>query len=540
MAIDPVDPALLDDLAGTWTDPKQSSTPPPASPKAPFGQPSFIDDWIAKFVPDAGEPEPWKGGRIWSGIPCLFRPSDGRTMYIIEHQDGGYQAACHHNTCPGTNSTRRNHWNDLRDLVEPGWRQQHQQADPPPTCDATQDPLIKQDLSLWGLRPAPRINHLIQDILASGEACMIAGPPNVGKGLLCIEIGGSVALGMGLFGRVGSGISMGVILVQLEDAAEEMERRLARWLEARRKEPGWSTDMEGQLRRNLVILTPNWNSKMAKTLPALAPFILREAEELRVRGIRVGLIVIDTLTAVSEGDENSVEAQRAIWPAAYNLRDETGAAVMLVHHVRKTLSGSRAPHILERVSPDSIRGSSANNAAARSILQMEPLRPSEATMLNIDSEKARRGGFVILAQTKVVSGPKGSWVLLDQQSDGFWAPHPESDRLCAELQGARAVEDLTQDEALLLSIADGCRNRKELREKHWPNMLPDRQAELLKSALNRLRNRHHWVQSGRSFDLAPAGTEKVGLLRPDGAQPGNQEEPPAEPPGYWADMTEGL
>ena len=141
----------------------------------------------------------------------------------------------------------------------------------------------------------------------------------------------------------------------------------------------------------------------------------------------------------------------------------------------------------------------------------------EALGIGLEEEKAQRGGYAVLATTKVVSGPKGDWILLEQvegPGGGFWTIHPKSEELCAQLRGSGAAHSLSQDEAVLLSIAEGVIDRKKLKEIHW-SMLSEKRAEMaLKGVLQRLRGpRHLWVQPGKSMVLTEAGRTRVQQLR---------------------------
>jgi hypothetical protein len=40
-----------------------------------------------------------------------------RSAYIVQLANGAIEAGCHHNGCHGKG------WHDLRDLVQPGWRE---------------------------------------------------------------------------------------------------------------------------------------------------------------------------------------------------------------------------------------------------------------------------------------------------------------------------------------------------------------------------------------------------------------------------------
>jgi len=372
------------------------------------------------------------------------------------------------------------------------------------------------DVLQWRTSPAPEVRWLISMLLAMGEAGCLVGRSNSGKGFILLMLIMAVTTGRDLFGRKGTGKPMKVLFLEMEDSPAELHRRISRLLELMRKDPTWTEQDEINLFANLVLLTPNWNSTEGKTLSALFPTLDGHISTITKAGQEVGLIVLDTLAALSEGDENAVEAQRETLAALYRLRDVTGACVLAVHHTRKTSTGGKPQPLLDRMSFDSTRGSSAIVASMRFVMQIEALTQSEALKLDLDEEKAQRGGYIVLMLSKVVSGPKGEMILLVQAEGpggGFLTLHPNSDHLTALLRSKGVAERLNLAEAVLLSIADGCKDRKELAKRHWPEKPTEKAADALKGILNHLRHRYGWLQKGHSMDLTIQGLQKSEALR---------------------------
>ena len=78
-----------------------------------------IDEWIAKFAPDAGSPIPYRNngvsGRKWIFKVCPFNPDHNNSAAaILAFDGGGYTFKCLHNGCAG------NDWKKFRVLREPG------------------------------------------------------------------------------------------------------------------------------------------------------------------------------------------------------------------------------------------------------------------------------------------------------------------------------------------------------------------------------------------------------------------------------------
>ena len=393
-------------------------------------------------------------------------------------------------------------------------------------------PLLVLETALWRGTPAPPVLWILAGLLARREAGCLAGRSNVGKGFLVLLFMLSVATGRDMFGRKGTGKPMKAVLVEMEDSPEELHRRINRGLDLMRMDESWTDADETTFWANLTIVIPNWDSSVAKTLPAMMPTIKTLLADLTKDGAEIGLVVLDTFAALSEGDENIVKDQREPLACLYQLRDLTGSCVLAVHHLRKPGHSGKAPGLGERLNFDYVRGSSAIVAAFRFLVQIEALTPSEAVGIGLEEEKAQRGGYAVLATTKVVSGPKGDWVLLEQVEGiggGFWTIHPKSEELCAQLHGSGAAQALSQDEAVLLSIADGVIDRKKLKESHWPD-LTDKRAEMaLKGVLQRLRGpRHLWVQPGRSMALTEAGRKRAQQLRDARNKAGNEGNTPED------------
>ncbi|OQA76625.1 MAG: hypothetical protein BWY31_04632 [Lentisphaerae bacterium ADurb.Bin242] len=90
-----------------------------------------LDEWVAKFAPDAGQPVPYKDGRKWIFKVCPFNPAhDNSSAGIFQSADGKIGFRCHHDGCRG------NDWKKFRVLREPGCYDRPR-ADNLPTVDVT-------------------------------------------------------------------------------------------------------------------------------------------------------------------------------------------------------------------------------------------------------------------------------------------------------------------------------------------------------------------------------------------------------------------
>jgi len=74
-----------------------------------------LDEWIAKYAPDAGQPREYKGGRLWQFKVCPFNPAHNNSATaIFQFPSGKPGFKCQHDGCHG------NDWVKFRVLRQPG------------------------------------------------------------------------------------------------------------------------------------------------------------------------------------------------------------------------------------------------------------------------------------------------------------------------------------------------------------------------------------------------------------------------------------
>jgi len=66
--------------------------------------------------------KPWNAATVYELEKCPWNPTHVRTARIVRFASGAINAGCFHSSCQGKG------WHDLRDVVEPGWRDEDQQA----------------------------------------------------------------------------------------------------------------------------------------------------------------------------------------------------------------------------------------------------------------------------------------------------------------------------------------------------------------------------------------------------------------------------
>jgi hypothetical protein len=104
-----------------------------------------------------------------------------------------------------------------------------------------------------------------------------------------------------------------------------------------------------------------------------------EAVTRTIKENRIGLVIIDPFVSshrVTENDNNAIDRVAKTWA---RIADETGCAVELVHHARKT-NGNE-------VSVEDGRGAVALLAAARSARVLNPMTEDEAAKANVENRR---------------------------------------------------------------------------------------------------------------------------------------------------------
>jgi hypothetical protein len=359
------------------------------------------------------------------------------------------------------------------------------------------DPLEISDPADWLDSTPPAVRFLLEGLLPLGEPAILAAKSNAGKSLIALQVSIATATGRGLWGLHGAPAPLQVLFLEMEDSKEELQRRLQRAVDLFREETDWGPADDEMLRANLHFLTPRWKSQQPKNLVAMTPFLLGKAAALTRDGAQLGLLVLDTFAALSPGKEVDAETHAPFWASCFNIRDTTGAALLVCHHYRKMSDGLG---LYERLSFDQVRGSTAIVAGARAVLQVEPLSPKEAARVGLDEERAAAGNYLALGLTKFNAGPKASCRLLEQRQagetgGGFFTLHPDSERICATLRSKGALAKLDKTQAVFMDMVNGL-ERKAIAKKHWPDASTDKQRDgRMRDTVYRLKKELKWLQA---------------------------------------------
>lgn len=176
---------------------------------------------------------------------------------------------------------------------------------------------------------------LIADTIDHGAACVVYGETNCGKTFFMIDMALCVALGKAWFQHT---VERGAVLYIAAEGGKRIRERII----AFRKEH----DLEGEripfrlARGQINLLDPE--AEIQALIEAIKDTGKQFGEEVR-------LVVVDTLSrALSGGDENDSADMGALVKNIDRIRNEVGAAVILVHHTGKNRQkGARGHTILK-------------------------------------------------------------------------------------------------------------------------------------------------------------------------------------------------
>ena len=347
-----------------------------------------------------------------------------------------------------------------------------------------------------------------------GKVGMIVAVGDHGKTALGLQLGAAIATGRSFLGFPTSNNPLGVLVVSFEDDAQE---DLGPRLRLVQDSMGPLTAEElSALRHGLRISNPTWNGSEV-LFEGLKPDLEQELTAMQECGVEPGLVILETLQAITNGDENSVDSTRKLWNLARGIAKHFDVTVLISHHMRKeTNTGKNRSGMWEKLETDRIRGSSANEGAARFVLQLASIRPDEAEHAGLDEQKALAKGYAILraSKLKAVKPPLFFLERIDAGEPGShcWRKHPEGDQIIANLlQSTGAREKVTQDEALILAIwkLRPEPSRDDIKAEAFPEMDDKKAESALKNGLASLRTKGLMPKGRGPLQLTQSGVDRA-------------------------------
>jgi hypothetical protein len=201
-----------------------------------------------------------------------------------------------------------------------------------------------------------------------------------GTGKSSVKIGEAMAMACGrdLYGVPVHDGPLTVWLYNLEDPAEEIERRIhatAKWFRIAQADVAGRLYVDsGRDQRCIIATETEYGARIAQ------PVYEQIKQQLTER--RIDVLTIDPFVSSHEVSENDNRAIDAVVKAWGRLADECNCSINLVHHVRKG-NGQEA-------NADSARGAKALVDAARSVVVFNRMTPGDAGKGRLVPHEQRR------------------------------------------------------------------------------------------------------------------------------------------------------
>ena len=259
---------------------------------------------------------------LYALTECLFDSSHGKNEAVIgQREDGTVIYHCFHDSC------QNKQWLDAQkvisgsDSLQPFIEGGNVDFEPMAGSVVSMEELYNIDF--------PVVPPLVKDIIYRGGATVISGPGGVGKSLLTLNM--ALALGspgVSTFLHLTVASQSGTLILQTENSAVDTKDRL----QLMANYPGFRAGF-----KNVYSCTSNLNDiRVLNGDLTRDSFLNRIFQDIQSTG--AGLLVIDPLISVNPGDENDNSHMRRMLERLTLLMSVTGIAVVIVHHVGRTVS----------------------------------------------------------------------------------------------------------------------------------------------------------------------------------------------------------
>lgn len=263
----------------------------------------------------------------------------------------------------------------------------------------------------------PQRQWLMGHWLLRGEVTAIIAPGGTGKSTIGNTIALCLASGQPFLGKPLPHGPQAVWIFNLEDGTDELERQLSAACAYHSIGPD---DCGDRLHVDSGLVQPLCTANEDRDGFSLAEDVFAQLETT-IRERHIATVIVDPFVSSHAVRESSNEAIDAIAKRWKRLAQETGCAVVLVHHTRKL--GDR------EVKAEDGRGASALPAAARIVLTINPMTKREATEFGIEFWEQR--SVVRIDTGKVNRAPpdEATWIKLESKDLGNGASLETSDKV---------------------------------------------------------------------------------------------------------------
>lgn len=212
--------------------------------------------------------------------------------------------------------------------------------------------------------------------LLAGELTLIIAPGGVGKSTFCTGIALSVATGQPILYREVWPGAVPVAMLSLEDDATELHRSISAAAKHHGIDPSDCSD-------HLFINGIDQRLQLAFNSTEGVQIDDGLLDTLRAQIVRNGIraLIIDPFVSAHSVSENDNRAINEIATRLKQLATETGCAIAIVHHSRKSNG--------EALSAESGRGASALANAARIVLTLNRITARDAAKWDIPADQHR-------------------------------------------------------------------------------------------------------------------------------------------------------
>lgn len=253
----------------------------------------------------------------------------------------------------------------------------------------------------WPPHPA-----VIDGLMPRGSVTLLASQDGIGKSRLVLLMAAHIAAGVAFAGHA-TERSL-VCYVAAEDSVQEVWRRLAA---VYRTYPALAAG-----RDSVRVAGPRHGAlRIVVSVSGAGLVVAPDIDSLVQSCAGAGLIVLDTLSRVHGQNENDNAVGAALISAGERLAGETGAAVLMVHHVGKAARGDAGQ--------GASRGASSLEANSRSVLRLLRALRGDMPGTEPDSKESEEimEGFYRLVQPKYSYGPSARPIWLRDSPSGSLA-----------------------------------------------------------------------------------------------------------------------
>ncbi|MES9950055.1 MAG: AAA family ATPase [Candidatus Thiodiazotropha sp.] len=295
----------------------------------------------------------------------------------------------------------------------------------------------------------PRV-FLLGQIIQKGLLGSIVAPGGTSKSSLSLAMAVAVATGKGITGH--SVHTQGnTWVINNEESEDELQRRLMAICQ--RFAIPWES-LEGRLFMNSGFIDPYLLARKTDQGVTATPMVDHLIKEILKSNIT--LLVLDPFVSVHSVPENSNEEQQQVINVIRRIAGETGCAVLMIHHTKKTGGDSEAHAGVA----DNSRGASAVVAALRNAQTLARMNTVTAEKLELSNEERRRMIRMDWAKSNYTLPPEVStWYRMDTVSlpngDDVGVPVPfDMEARCEELAAIQQRDEAEKHLGQLIEILD--------------------------------------------------------------------------------------